>query len=102
HRSLIIEQPNRTAFTLTMQEKPWETARDFHRFKVAVPSGKTVPFTISEERVLRQEFAITNLDDDTIRVFLSQPVTSAAVKKTLEKAMELRAKVAAIQRDLQQ
>jgi hypothetical protein len=101
-RTLIVEHPNRTDFTLTTREKPWETARDFHRFKVAVPSGKTVPFTVSEERVLNQQYQLTNLDDDTIRVFLKAPATSRAVKEALEKAMGFKGKLSLTQREIQQ
>jgi hypothetical protein len=101
-RTMIVEHPNRTAFTLTTKEQPWETARDFHRFKVSVPAGKTVPFEVSEERVINQQYQLTNLDDETIRIFLKAPATSAAVKKVLEKAMELKNKLAATQREIQQ
>ncbi len=101
-RTVIIEHPNRTDFTLTSKEKPWETARDVHRFKTKVPAGKTIPFIVTEERILKQEFQLSNLDDDAIRIFLSAPATSPAVKKALEKAMELRGKVATIQREIQQ
>jgi hypothetical protein len=101
-RALIVEHPNRTDFTLTTKDKPWETARDVHRFRLAVPAGKTVPFTVAEERVIEQSYQLTNLDDDTIRVFLKSPAASAAVKKALESALELRAKLAATQREIQQ
>jgi hypothetical protein len=100
-RTLIIEHPHRTDFTLTTKEKPWETARDFHRFKVPVPPGKTVPFTVSEEKVLKEEHQLTNLDDNAIRIFINQPVTSPAVKQALEKAMQMRGQIASIQRDIQ-
>jgi hypothetical protein len=101
-RTMIIEHPNRTDFTLTKTDKPWETAADVHRFKKVVPAGKTVPFTVTEERILNQQYQLTNLDDDTIRIFLNAPAISSAMKKALEKAMDLRAKVAAVQRELQQ
>jgi hypothetical protein len=101
-RTVIVEHPNRTDFTLTTKEKPWETARDFHRFKVSVPAGKTVPFVVSEERIINQQYQLTNLDDETIRIFLKAPATSAAVKKALEKAMELKHKLSETQREIQQ
>jgi hypothetical protein len=101
-RTLVIEHPRRDAFALTSKDKPWETARDVYRFKVSVPAGKTVPFTVGEESVRRQEYNLTSLDDNAIRVFLKAPVVSPAVRQALEQAMSLRGRVADTQRDLQQ
>jgi hypothetical protein len=101
-RVVIIEHPNRTDFKLTTKEKPWETAADVHRFLVKVPAGKTVPFTVSEEKVFESRIAVTNLDDQQIRVFLEAPVTSDKVKDALRRVMELRGKVADVQREIQQ
>src|SRR5262249_17955417 len=101
-RTLIVEHPNRTDFTLTTKDKPWETASDFHRFKVAVPAGKTVPYTVSEEKVVSSNVSLSNPDDQTIRVFMNAPVTSPKVKDALTKALTLRGRVAEAQRELQQ
>jgi hypothetical protein len=43
---------------------------------------------------------VSNLDDNTIRVFLNNPVTSEKVKKGLQGALELRWAVAKTQRDI--
>ena len=72
--------PHRTDFKLTSKDKPWETASDVHRFKVSAPAGKTTTYIVSEER-LGSSVAITNNDDQSIRILINQPVTSAAVKK---------------------
>jgi hypothetical protein len=101
-RTVLVEHPNRTDFHLTTKDKPWETASDFHRFKVSVSAGKTVPFTVSEERVVSSSVSLTNLDDQNIRIFLNAPVTSPKVKEALTKALTLRGRVAEAQRELQQ
>src|SRR5207248_11054216 len=101
-RTLLVEHPHRTDFHLTTKEKPWETAADFHRFKVRVPAGKTVPLTVSEEKVVSSRVSLTNLDDQAIRVFMNAPVTSPKVKDALTRALTLRGRVAEAQRELQQ
>jgi hypothetical protein len=101
-RTLLIEHPHRTDFHLVKMEKPWETASDVYRFKLEIPAGKTVPLTVSEEKDLRSQVALTNSNDQSIRILLSAPVTSPKVKDALEKAMNLKGKVSATQREIQQ
>jgi hypothetical protein len=101
-RLVLVEHPNRTDFTLTTKDKPWETASDFHRFKVTAPAGKTVDYVVSEEKEFPSSVLITNTDDQTIRVFINQPVTSPDIKKALERALTLKGKLSETQREIQQ
>jgi hypothetical protein len=101
-RTVLIEHPNRTDFKLTSKDKPWETARDVHRFQVKVPAGKTLPYTVSEERDFGSSVALTNSDDQFIRIVLNEKVTSDKVKAALTRALALRGKLAQSQRELQQ
>jgi hypothetical protein len=100
-RLVLLEHPNRTDFKLTSQDKPWETASDVHRFKVNVAAGKTTTYKVSEEKEFASTVALTNSDDDGIRLVIKQPVTSPAVKKALEQVLAMRSKLAASERDLQ-
>jgi hypothetical protein len=101
-RLVLVEHPNRTGFKLTSQDKPWETASDVHRFKVSAPAGKTTDYTISEEQDFGSNITLTNSDDQSIRILINEKVTSPAVKKALERAVELRGKLSATQREIQQ
>ncbi|MBI1913829.1 MAG: DUF4139 domain-containing protein, partial [Planctomycetes bacterium] len=101
-RTLLVEHPHRTDFHLTTKDKPWETASDFHRFKVSVPAGKTVPFTVSEEKDFGAQTILTNSDDQSLRIVIQDRVTSPAVKDALAQALTLRGKMAETQRELQQ
>jgi hypothetical protein len=101
-RVVLVEHANRTDFKLTSKDKPWETASDVHRFKVTAPAGKTTEYTVSEEKDFGSSVAITNADDQNIRIFINEKVTSEPVKAALQKAMELRGKMSATQRELQQ
>src|SRR5207248_1779300 len=86
-RAVLVEHPNRTDFHLTSKDKPWETASDFHRFKVSVPAGKTVPFTVSEEKDFGSQTILTNSDDQSLRIVIRDRITSSAVKEALAKAL---------------
>jgi hypothetical protein len=101
-RLVLVEHANRTDFTLTSKDKPWETASDFHRFKVTAPAGKTVDYVISEEKDFGSSVVITNSDDQSMRFFINQPVTSPAIKQALEKALTLKGKLSETQREIQQ
>jgi hypothetical protein len=99
-RTLIVEHPYRPQFKLIAPEKYSERARDVYRFQVQVKPGETAKQEVIEERDVLQRFALSNTDDQTIRVFLSSQVTSAKVKTAIEKAGELKGKLSATQRDL--
>src|SRR5262249_4485718 len=101
-RAVLIEHANRTDFKLTSKDKPWETASDFHRFQVKVPAGKTVPYTVSEEKDFGSQTILTNSDDQSLRIVLNDKVTTAPVKEALARALSLRGKMADTQRELQQ
>ncbi len=99
-RTVLIEHPVRNDFHLIDTDKPIETAADFNRFEVKVPAGKDGKLVVTEERQLNNNVAISNLDDNNIRVFLNSPVTSAKVKTALQEAMKLRWETAKTQREI--
>src|SRR5262249_16627363 len=49
---------------------------------------------------INEQVQLTSLDDNTIRHFLSQPVTSPKVKEALEQTMKFRFEVAKTQREV--
>jgi hypothetical protein len=99
-RDVLIEHPVRNDFHLVDTDKPAETARDVYRFEVKVPAGKTKTQTVTEERTLRQVVELTNIDDNQIRYYLSQPAASEALKKALTKALELRRDLSKTQQEI--
>ncbi len=101
-RTVLIEHPYRPEFALVEPKKPTERSRDVYRFQVEVPPGKGVTQAVIEERTVQQTVAINNLDDQTMRFFVSQSVISEPVKAALQKATVLKGKLAATQREIQQ
>jgi hypothetical protein len=102
-RFVLVEHPVRNDFKLVDEKvKPAETASDVYRFEVKVPAGKTESLAVTEERVLNEQIQLANFNDDAIRIFLKNPVTSDKVKAGLNKVMELRWAVARTQREIQE
>ena len=99
-RTLIIEHPYRQQFKLMVPEKANERARDVYRFEVPVKSQGTAKLDVLEERDVVQTVSISNVDDQTIRIFLNHNVTSSKVKEALNQSLTLKAKLAETQRDL--
>ena len=90
-RLVLIEHPVRNDFHLTDDTtKPAETASDVYRFEVKVPGGKTATQVVTEERILNQEFQLTNSNDDQMRYFLNSTVAGPKVKDGLKQALNLR------------
>jgi hypothetical protein len=100
-RLVLVEHPVRNDFHLTDDtSKPAETASDVYRFEVKVPAGKTATQVVTEERLLNQQFSLTNSNDDQIRYFLNATVASPKVKEGLKQAIDLRAALSKTQRDI--
>jgi hypothetical protein len=99
-RLVLIEHPVRNDFKLVSDTKPVETASDVYRFQLKVPAGKTQTQTVTEERVINATVQLTNVDDNNIRHFIGQTITSDKVKKGLQQAMELRWATAKTQREI--
>jgi hypothetical protein len=91
-RTLLIEHPYRPEFRLTSKEKPAERARDVYRFEFQLPAGQAASQTVTEERDLTSDVALTNSDDDSIRVLIQNDGTSRRVREALRQALELKAK----------
>ncbi len=97
-RLVLVEHPVRNDFHLTDDTaKPAETASDVYRFEVKVPAGKTVTQAVTEERVLNEQVALTNSNDDQMRFFFNSTVSSQKVKDGLKQALDLRHTLAVTQ-----
>src|SRR5262245_62142854 len=87
-RLVVLEHPYRQQFTLVTPEKYAERARDVYRFEIKVPAGQTAKQEVIEERDVVQTVSISNTDDNQIRIFSSNAVTSQKVKDALAEALK--------------
>jgi hypothetical protein len=99
-RVVLIEHPFRPDFKLVSKEQPKERSRDVYRFEVEVASGKSAKQEVVEERDLVNQIAITNLDDNTMRVIFNSNATSKPVVEALKKSQDLKFKMSETQREL--
>jgi hypothetical protein len=98
-RVVLVEHPFRPDFKLTSKE-PKERASDVYRFEVDVAAGKSAKQEVVEERDLVSQIAITNLDDNTMRLIFTSTVTSKPVVEALKKSQEMKFKMGETQREL--
>ena len=101
-RTLWIEHPYRPEFSLVSTEKPVERTQENYRFEMKVPAEakKSISQTVIEERDVASSLLISNTDDNTIRFFVNNTLSSPEVKKALEESLALKAKLATTRQDL--
>jgi hypothetical protein len=92
-RTLLIEHPYRPDFRLTSKGQPAERARDVYRFELKLPAGQSASEAVTEERDVTSGVALSNSDDNSIRVLIQNDVTTPRVKEALRQALELKGKV---------
>jgi len=101
-RTLWIEHPYRADFELISKEQPVERTQEFRRFEMKLPAEakKSVSMTVVEEKDLSQQIAISNSDDNAIRFFMNNTISSPEVKLALQKALEFKNELVKIQQEL--
>jgi hypothetical protein len=101
-RTLWVEHPYRPEFSLVSTEKPVERTQEVYRFEMKLPAEakQSVAQTVVEERDIATQIAISNTDDNTIRFFINNAIASPELKKTLQTALDLKGKLAAVRQDL--
>jgi hypothetical protein len=101
-RTLWIEHPYRPQFQLVSETKPVERTQEVYRFEMKLPAvaKQSVTQTIVEERDISTSINISNVDDNSIRFFINNTVSSAGVKKALQQAIVLKDALAKTQQEL--
>jgi hypothetical protein len=100
-RTVLIEHPLRPQFKLVSPAQAAERSREVYRFEVNAAPDKTQTLEVVEEQPRVQTVALTNADDEAVRVYLRASVLSDRVKKALEEALALKAKVSATRQSVQ-
>jgi hypothetical protein len=98
-RVVLIEHPFRPEFKLVSKE-PKERARDVYRYEVDVAAGKSGTQEVVEEHDLVNQIALTNLEDNTMKVFFNSNVASKPVMEALKKSQDMKFKMGETQREL--
>jgi hypothetical protein len=97
-KRVLIEYPIETNWELVEPKKPTEKTRDMYRFAVAAEPGKPAELKIEELQNIRQDLAITNLDSEAIRLYLSAKVVSDSIKEVLREVVRRKTELGELQR----
>jgi hypothetical protein len=98
-RTVLVEYPRRSGWTLQDTPAPFESTDSVHRFKVAVPAGgKPVSFTVRETHVEQQSMVILDIDDATLLGYAQTAAIAPKVRAALQQAAQLKAQVVEAER----
>ena len=82
-KNVLIEYPFDASWTLVSPKEPAEKTRDMYRFMLKAEPGKPAVLAVEEERTDQQQWALTNLDNNSIVFYANTQVTNPKVKAAL-------------------
>jgi hypothetical protein len=99
-RTLIVEQPYEKGWTLKAPAKYDERTDNLYRFKVKAEGKAPVKFIVTEEKSDLEEYAVVDLDRDTILAFLSTGSMEipAEMREALKRVAAKRAEISELER----
>jgi hypothetical protein len=93
-KTVLVESPADPNWKLVGPKEPSEKTRDVYRFKVEAKPGDPAKLAVQEDQVVNQNFAITNLDDNTILFYVNAKVVKDEVKKALQEVVKRKQAIA--------
>jgi len=97
-KTVLVEHPAEPQWKLVEPQEPTEKTRGVYRFSVAAKPGEPVDLKIEEQNTIREDVAITNLNDQVIAFFLRAEVVSDSVKEALRDIVRRKAELADLHR----
>jgi hypothetical protein len=82
-RTVIVEHPVRTGYSLRSEPKPEEQTAQWMRFRFPVGAKETRSLVVEEVRMLPATYSISDLEDKTIAVFVGQKTITPEMEKAL-------------------
>jgi hypothetical protein len=101
-RTVLIEHPIEVQWELVSPQEPTEKTRDVYRFAVDARPGEPADLKIEEQHTVREDVAVTNLNDEAIHFYLSAQVVSDSVKDALREVVRRKTELANLHRRKQQ
>ena len=99
-KTVLVQQPIESNFTLVEPKEASEKTADQYRFKVEVPAEKTVEFKTVFERPVSDAIAILNLNLDALIVYARNDKVSPKLRAALEELVTRRRKITDLQTQL--
>jgi len=101
-RTLVIEHPARPDWQLAKGSKePEEKAPGEYRFRLEVPSKATASLPIEEVRTLSSNYALSDITEDQIGVFIKQGTITPKMADALKKITAQKAVVAKLEEEME-
>ena len=101
-RILIIEHPIRRGWKLVETVEPFDVTETHYRFRLTVPSGKKVTFTVTEQTGESQPIELSTAEVQTLRPYLEDAKLGKEVREAIGKVIQLKERVAEAQQRLEQ
>lgn len=92
-KKVLVEYPLDASWKLVKPEKPAEKTRNLYRFAVEAKPGEPALLTVEEERTDSQRMALANLDDGSIKFYVSAKAVSDKVKDALKEIVKRKAEL---------
>jgi hypothetical protein len=83
-RILVVEHPASLKVRIVSAHKPYETARDFHRFEVKVAAGKPAVLAVEELRDDGTHMDLNGLNEASLTYYLAAEATTPKIKEVLQ------------------
>jgi hypothetical protein len=98
-KTVIIERPVRQGYDV-VEPKPSEKTADAYRYEVKVAAGATQKFPVTEERVMTESLALTNLTYDQLFVYIENRDLNEAGRAKLRPIADLKRQIVDLDREL--
>jgi hypothetical protein len=86
-RTVLVEHPVRTGYTLRSETKPEETTADWMRFRLRVEPKQTAALVVEESRPVAATYQLTNIDERQMELFVRQQSINKAVEDALRRIL---------------
>jgi hypothetical protein len=86
-RTVLVEHPVRTGYTLRSETKPEETTADWMRFRLRVEPKQTAALVVEEARPVAATYQLTNVDGRQVELFVRQKSINKAVEDALRRIL---------------
>jgi hypothetical protein len=90
-RSVIVEHPVRSGYTLRSAVQPAETTAAWMRFRLEVGAKQTAQLVIEEARPTEATYGLTNINSALIATFVQQRSIDQSVEQALRKVLAQKA-----------
>ncbi|HEX8456891.1 MAG TPA: hypothetical protein VF656_06325 [Pyrinomonadaceae bacterium] len=97
-RVVYVEHPVRPSWELDDKETPKPEGRSarYYRFRIELKPHERRELTVIERQVLVDTYALSNVTSDQLRLFVSRQYIDDATRAALEKIVEIKTRISAI------